>query len=209
MHKRNPLRPVLTGRSERTLWEKLQTLVARKLYCEGLKTARWLRLDLKEFEKDVHSCAGQALTWIQNHPERHDPERGSLACLAILKGREYLRTLFLQERRWRQMTRTLLEQVPTHNGGAYEEKRFRGLLERDRLKILRELPRNQLEVLVLFHVCDLTIQEIGDFYGQNANSIRCLLVRARKNSRALLEGHALARRGRPPQSKGAVHGHPH
>ena len=185
--------------------ERLQNLVARKLFCEGLKTARWLGLDLTEFEKDVRGCAGQAVTWLRDHMERHDPQRGSLACLAVLKGREYLRALFLQERRWRQTTQTLLEQASTCDGAA-DEQGFKVVLERDRLSILKKLPQNQLQVLVLYHLCDLSIQELADFFGQSQNSIRSLLVRARNNSRALLEELSFRKRGRP--RKGAVpHGH--
>lgn len=181
----------------------LRLTLRRSLYRYGLSRARWLRLSEPEYRQLVEEVADEAICLGRVRIDRYDPERGPLTYWLFLLGRRILRqeldrlSSFMGVARDDRVAEAVIANTLEKGG----EQELRLVLERDRLgAALRSLPPVQQQVLGLFYVAELSLEETGRILGKTAEAISSLLQRARKNARDRLENRPAPRRGRPPKS---------
>lgn len=191
--------------------ETLRLTLRRSLYRYGFSRSRWLRFSEPEYRQLVEEVADEAICLGRARIDRYDPERGPLTYWLFLLGRRILRK---ELDRFSSFSRVayddrVAEAVADGHLEKSGEKELWQVLERDRLgTALRSLPEAQRQVLGLFYVAGLSLEEAGAMLGKTPEAVSSLLQRARKNARDRLENRPTPRRGRPPtrrQEEGERH----
>ena len=192
------------------LIEKLRLTVSRALYRFGYGRSRWLLCASGEYRELVAGVADEALALARTRIDRYDPQRGPFSYWVFLLGRKLLVREFEQMERYRRAFQDAAAEAgpPLEPSGSDD---FASILERDRLgRALAEIPKRQAQVLGLFYLAGLSLQEIADLTASSPESVSSLLQRARHNARQRLEGKPQARRGRPRKAgvPGGQQAHP-
>lgn len=182
--------------------DTLRATLRGSLYRYGLSRSAWLGLARPEYRQLVEEVADEAICVGRARIESYDPSRGPLTYWLFLLGRRILRqeldrlTRFSKATRDDRVAEAAVAPLLEKNG----EKELWLVLERDRLgTTLRSLPEAQRQVLGLFYVAGLSLEETGAVLGKTPEAVSSLLQRARKNARDRLENRPPARRGRPPK----------
>lgn len=183
----------------------LQTLrltLRRSLHRYGFSRSRGLRLPEDEYRQLVEEVADEAVCLGRARIDLYDPERGPLSYWLFLLGRRILRKELDRLARFSRLAygdRVGEDSVADYLGKSGEKELWQ-VLERDRLgTVLQSLPEAQRQVLALFYVVGLSLEETGAILNKTPEAVSSLLQRARKNARDRLENRPTPRRGRPPQ----------